>query len=109
MLEYPKAKYHEKKEPRTVRSVDEELELGDEWKDSPAEFGKITAPSEDQMTDEQFDALPTKESYGVPKKNINPAKKLKTPPQVEGSTVLGADSFVGADPVVGIFDESDGK
>jgi hypothetical protein len=42
--EFPKWKYHEEYEEKVVQSAEEEKALGPEWVDSPAEFGKVTAP-----------------------------------------------------------------
>jgi len=50
---YPRYKYHESHKPRVVKNAHEEHLLGDEWKDSPADFGVVTAPSVEQIFQQQ--------------------------------------------------------
>lgn len=42
--EYPKYKYHPVEDACVVDSEESELELGDGWFDSPAEYGVETCP-----------------------------------------------------------------
>jgi len=46
---YPKAKYNDTGQMRLVDSPEAESKLVGRWADSPADFGFITAPSEDEM------------------------------------------------------------
>ena len=39
--EYPKHLYHREHGSRAVESAEEHAELGDEWKESPAEFADV--------------------------------------------------------------------
>lgn len=48
MSQFPKYKYHAELDPIVVEDEDEESSLSDEWADSPAEHGVITAPSVEQ-------------------------------------------------------------
>lgn len=52
---YPKYKYHPTKEPRVIHSAEQEDALSEEWKDSPADHGFITAPSAEQMEEMEED------------------------------------------------------
>lgn len=52
---YPKAKYHAKSAPVLVHSAEEEKELGDDWKDNPADHGIVTAPSDEQKGCKKLD------------------------------------------------------
>ena len=63
---YPKYKYHAKKEPVLVHNEEQESKLGDKWKESPADHGIITQPSEEQ----QFEMDTAKEKGGRPKKTV---------------------------------------
>lgn len=45
---YPRVKYHQTHPPIVVKSEQHEERLGDDWKDTPADFGVITHPSPKQ-------------------------------------------------------------
>lgn len=47
-MSHPKWKYHASRPARVVSSEAEEKELGPEWAESPAKFGVISCPSQDQ-------------------------------------------------------------
>jgi hypothetical protein len=49
MIEYPKMKHRKDGATVVVHTPDDEKALDAGWKDSPAEHGKITAPSVDQL------------------------------------------------------------
>lgn len=48
-MSHAKWKYHASNAAVVVRSEAEEKSLGPEWADSPAKFGVITCPSQDQI------------------------------------------------------------
>lgn len=48
MTNYPKVKFHAEHGEQLVEDAKEEELLGEDWADSPADFGKITAPSKEQ-------------------------------------------------------------
>lgn len=58
-MPYPKMKYHKTEEPMRIENVEEEELLGEDWKDSPADFGVITHPSPDQQKDDRLEKLRT--------------------------------------------------
>lgn len=46
-MAYPKWKYHKHEEPKLVHSEEHEKELGDEWKESPADHVKPEMPKQE--------------------------------------------------------------
>lgn len=46
---FPKWKYHASKAPQVIQSEEQEKEIGSEWKESPAEFGVIVYPSDEEL------------------------------------------------------------
>lgn len=47
---YPKFKYHKDHQPYIVHNAADDALLGNEWKDSPADHGVVSAPSIDEVS-----------------------------------------------------------
>lgn len=78
MEQFPKYKHHPTLDAVVVNSVEEEDSLGDEWADSPAEHGIITAPSVEQTNKMKIAALAKSKDEGdepSTKKNGRKAKE----------------------------------
>ena len=59
---YPKYKYHHTHEPKVVNTPEEEAELGDEWKESPADhLHKAEKPIAPSVDEEPIPELVTEE------------------------------------------------
>ena len=63
MSEFPKWKYHATHKPILIQNVVQEEQLGEAWKNSPAEHGIVTAPSAKQreINELGFDPFQIKE------------------------------------------------
>lgn len=66
MSQYPKVKYHEDQGQVIVHTEVEEAQLGDNWHDSPADYGHITAPSQAQLRDKKYGFKKVEPSTGEP-------------------------------------------
>lgn len=73
-IEYPKHIYNSVGEWREVKSEAEKIELGDEWKESPADFDeKIDDESSEDSIDSKIDSFMTSDN-GSKKKRGRPTK-----------------------------------
>jgi len=73
-IEYPKHMYNSNGEWREVKNEAEKIELGEAWKESPADFdeNKYNESSEDSL-DSKIDSFMTSDNEGK-KKRGRPAK-----------------------------------
>lgn len=65
MSEFPKWKHHATLNPIIVQNAEQEAKLSPAWKDSPADHGKITAPSVQQMQEAELGFDPFAEDNGA--------------------------------------------
>lgn len=77
MSAYPKAKYHRTKGGCCVQNEIEESELGTDWKDSPAEFGVVTAPSAKQVRDAELELHEEKEVEEEPQQETGVGRRRR--------------------------------
>lgn len=79
---YPRWKYHKTQPAQIVKNEAHEDRLGDDWKESPADHGVITAPSVHQQNVAQLGYDPESTPEDEPKEEEEPAEEESERPNV---------------------------